>query len=199
MLFLLFAILQTPAAPIQAADTLPLRLRINRQAIPLQLGKLCEVKAGAGLHYAGGRRFILKSVADAEQHFFLAADAKGEIQRLYWLQAEELLPDARGGYDYTSDSARTINGLSWWASLRDMNGPVQPGSDRAAMVRFLEQRGYHLPLMAPRLRLVYVPEPLGRREFMVVYLESAASAAADTGFAATVARATRGLQFKRCG
>jgi hypothetical protein len=66
------------------------------------------------------------------------------------------------------------------------------------MVAFLAERGFHIPLTAPRLRLVYVPEAKGRREFMVVYLEAATAAGKDTSFEATLARARRGLQFKSC-
>jgi hypothetical protein len=166
--------------------------------IALQLGSLCGARAESELRYVGGRRFILKEVADAEQHFFVEASPGGEIRRLYWLQAEELLPDRPGGYDYTSDSLRTIEGMAWWVNQRNMNGAVQPGSDRAAMVDFLAEHGFRLPATAPRLRLVYVPEPRGRREFMVVYLEAAGLADADTAFQPMLERATRGLRFQRC-
>lgn len=179
-------------------DTLPIRHRVSGNTIPLKIGNLCEVRAQPELRYAGGRRFILKSVADAEQHFFLSAQPNGDVERLYWLQAEELLPDSPGGYDYAPDSLRSIDRLNWWVNLRSMNGPVQSGSDRAAMVAFLSERGFHLPGTGRRLRLVYLPEAKGRREFMVVYLEAAGAAGRDTSFDATLARARRGLQFKAC-
>src|SRR5262249_15456498 len=38
--------------------------------------------------YAGAQRFELYGVADAEQHFFVDANAGHEIQRLYWVQFE---------------------------------------------------------------------------------------------------------------
>ena len=125
-------------------------------------------------------------------------DPRGGVRQIYWLQAEELLPDKPGDYDYTSDSLRMVNGLPWWVNLRAMNGPVQPGSDRAAMTDYLTAHGYRVPAFAPRLRLVYVPEPRGRREFMVVYLESQEAAGPDTSFQATLTRAKRGMTFGMC-
>lgn len=179
-------------------DTLPLRLRVTGSTVELSTGRLCQARAGREFRYTGGQRFILKSVADAEQHFFVSAGTDGTIRRLYWLQAEELLPGRLGGYDYTSDSLRTLDTLPWWVSLRAVTGPPQAGSDRDATVKYLTAHGFTFPALAPRLRLVHVPEPRGRREFMVIYLEAASLAGVDTSFDAVLARARQGLKFQAC-
>jgi hypothetical protein len=185
---------QSGSTPARA-DSLPLRLRVSDNGLSPAIGKLCRVQAGRGFRYAGGQRFVLKQVADAEQHFFLSADSGGTVRQLYWLQAEELLPGVQGGYDYTADTLRTVATLPWWVSLRSVGGPSQPGSDRSAALAHLAARGFRFPALAPRLRLVYVPEPRGRREFMIVYLEAAALAGADTGLDAVLARARQGLEL----
>jgi len=179
-------------------DTLPMRLRVTGNTVELSTGRLCQARAGREFRYAGGQRFILKSVADAEQHFFVSADSDGTIRRLFWLQAEELLPGREGGYDYTSDSLRTVGTLPWWVSLRAVTGAPQAGSDRDATVKYLTAHGFRFPALAPRLRLVHVPEARGRREFMVIYLEAASLAGADTSLDSVLARAQQGLQFQAC-
>lgn len=175
-----------------------MRLRVTGTTVELSTGRLCQARAGPEFRYAGGQRFILKSVADAEQHFFVSADSDGTIRRLYWLQAEELLPGREGGYDYTSDSLRTVGTLPWWVSLRAVTGAPQAGSDRDATVKYLTAHGFRFPALAPRLRLVHVPEARARREFMVIYQEAASLAGADTSFDAVLARARQGLQFQIC-
>jgi hypothetical protein len=154
-------------------------MRVRDHGVAPTIGKLCRVGAGRGFRYVGGQRFVLKRVADAEQHFFVSADSGGVIRQLYWLQAEELLPGVPGGYDYTADSLRTVAALPWWVNLRAIGGAAQPGSDRSAALAHLAARGLRFPAMAPRLRMVYVPEPRGRREFMIVYLEAASEAGSE--------------------
>jgi hypothetical protein len=196
----LLATLPSPRLEAQAlgADTHPMRLRVTGKSVALRTGSLCLARAGRDFRYTGGQRFVLKSVADAEQHFFVRTDGKDTIRQLYWIQAEELLPGQPGGYDYPSDSLPTVGALPWWVNLRAMNGPVQTGSDRAATVRFLTAHGFRFPDLAPRLRLVFVPEPRRRRELMVVYLEAAARAGRDTSLDAVLARAMQGLELRAC-
>jgi hypothetical protein len=162
------------------------------------MGALCRVQIAPRYLYVGGQRFILKGVADAEQHFFVAADSARRIHELYWLQIEQLLPGAGQGYDYSSDSARRVDALAWAVNLHLNRGSPPPGSDGAAMMRYLQAAGYQFLVMAPRLRLVYLPEPGGRREFMIVYLAAQTIVGSDTTLDAALTRAQRGVHFFPC-
>jgi hypothetical protein len=66
------------------------------------------------------------------------------------------------------------------------------------MMRYLQTAGYQFQVMAPRLRLVYLPEPGGRREFMIIYLAAQALVGSDTMFDAVLTRAERGVHFFPC-
>jgi hypothetical protein len=182
----------------QSGDTLPRRLTVAAQTVPLRVGGLCEVRLAPAFAYIGGQRFVLQGVADAEQHFFVAADSSRTIHRAVWLQAEEILPDHAGGYDYSSDSSRTVSTLQWAVNLRSNRGDPRPGSDGAAMLGYLTARGYRFPRMGPRLRLVYLPEPRGRREVMIIYLEALEVAAPDTSLDGVLARAQAAIRVGAC-
>lgn len=198
LLSLLLLITLSNLAIAQAGDTLPRRLKVTAGTISPRIGGLCRVQLAPAFSYVGGQRFVLLGVADAEQHFFVAADSAKVIRQAVWLQAEETLPDQSGGYDYSSDSSRTLSTLPWAVNLRLNRGAPRPGSDGAAMLGYLTARGYHFPQMAPRLRLVYVPEPRGRREFMIIYLEAMDVTAPDTALDGVLARALHAIQLKAC-
>lgn len=200
-LLLLTTLSATTAAQRSVApgvDTLPRRLTVAAGIISLRVGGLCGVQLAPAFAYVGGQRFVLQGVADAEQHFFVAADSTRMIHQAVWLQAEELLPDRPGGYDYSSDSSRTVSTLQWAVNLRSNRSIPPPGSDGAAMLGYLTARGYRFPRMAPRLRLVYLPEPRGRRELMVIYLEALEVAAADTTLDGVLARVRQAIQLRAC-
>jgi hypothetical protein len=150
----------------------PLARRPVGQVLPASVGAIQELRFAKEFRYVGGQRFILKKSADAEQHFFVAADKDGTTRRLYWIQFERLLPGIGEGYDYSADAAVTVDGVSFRRNARRWEAPPEPGSDRAAMYAFLEKRGYRIPDGALRIRLVHVPESNRREELMVVYAEA---------------------------
>jgi hypothetical protein len=162
-----------------ASEAPPPAHRVSGQVLPAGVGPIKELRFGKEYRYAGGHRFVLKKVADAEQHFFVAADRDGAIRRLYWIQFESLLPGMGDGYDYSADPAVTIEGVPFRRHLRRWDAPPDPDSDRAAMCAFLAKRGYRVPDSALRVRLVHVPEDDRRRELMIVYAEAPGSSEAD--------------------
>jgi hypothetical protein len=142
------------------------------RSLPAPVGPILELRFGKEFRYVGGQRFVLKGIADAEQHFFVDADKNGSVRRLYWIQLESLLPGQGDGYDYSADEPVTVNGVSFRRHLRRWDAPPEPGSDRDAMYSFLEKRGYRIPDGALRVRLVHVPESNRREELMIVYAEA---------------------------
>jgi hypothetical protein len=187
--FALLAVLLIGAGPGES-DSLPLRHRVAGRVLSASVGAIRELRFAKEFRYAGGQRSILKKVADAEQHFFVAADKDGTVRRLYWIQFENFLPGIGEGYDYSADAAVTVDGVSFRRNTRRWEAGPDPDSDRAAMYAFLEKRGYRIPDGAIRVRLVHVPESNRREELMVVYAEAPGSAEADVQ-----RRAAEGLQI----
>ena len=182
-----------------AADTLAPRHRVSRGVLRLDIGRLRTLRIDPEFSYLGGQRFILKEVADAEQHFFVVADSARLIQRLYWIQLEQLLPDSEGRFAYDEDSTLVAGGLPLRTNVRTYSTPPDTSSDRARAYALLESRGYRMPEGATRVRLVYLPDTTARREVMMVYVE--AGAAADSASAADdqttlINRALAGLTLR---
>jgi hypothetical protein len=142
------------------------------QVLPAAVGPIQELHFAKPFRYVGGQRFILKKIADAEQHFFVEAGKPGIIRRLYWIQFEKLLPGKGQGYDYSQDVEVPVDGVAFWRNARRWDALPEPDSDRAAMYAFLEKQGYRMPDGAMRIRLVHVPESNRREELMIVYAEA---------------------------
>lgn len=179
-------------------DTLPMRHQPANGVLALDAGKLRQLGVGPPFTYVGGQRFILGGSADAEQHLFVVADSARAVQRLYWIQLEEYLPNQTGAYDYSADSVVTVDGFTLAANFRTYTSPPAPGSDRARAFDYLEARGYTVRQGATRVRLVWLPESPARREVMIVYLEGAPSASADP-HGAFLTRAADALSLSTSG
>ena len=160
---------------------------------------LSSIQVQRDYRYAGGHRFVLRGVADAEQHAFAAVDPTGAIERFYWFQFESLLPAAKGAYDYSKDAALSLAGVNWRTSVRRYTAPPEPDGDQAALYKLFVARGWRQPLPALRARLVYVPDPERRTELMIIYAEATTSAAPPTAkeSAELLERAQAGLRLVR--
>ena len=181
-----------------SADTLPRRLKVEGNTVPLSMGHLCRVGVAADFVFIGGQRFELQETADAEQLFFVSAERDRTIRELLWLQVEEILPGLKGGYTYAQDSNRVVNTLALKLDIRTNRGTPPAGSDGAAMRSYVTSRGYVFPPLAPRLRMVHLPEPGGRREFMAIYLSALRVALPDTSLEMTLKRALDKLRLEPC-
>jgi hypothetical protein len=205
---------QVVTADKPPGDTLHNRFRVvkNRLAfspVPIRYGKgwpeqpdmgqMCAITPLAAFDYIGGRRFILQEIADAEQHFYVRADADKVVRELLWLQIEEGIPGKSNGYTYAGDSLRRFAGIEWRVDVRSASAMrPPPGSDGSAMRAFVISKGYALPPMAPRVRLVYLPKPGGLKEFMIIHLTAASAAGADTTFSASFDRAKNRFNLQIC-
>jgi hypothetical protein len=135
-----------------------------------------------GFKYAGGQSFVLYDVANAEQHFFVDADAEGRIRRLYWVQFEGYLPTNAYKYDYKSQGIVRVGGLDFFSDAQARQIPSadpalasQPAnkiSDGDRARAFLASKGYRLASNeALWQRLVHMTDASNRNELMIVYLE----------------------------
>jgi hypothetical protein len=158
-----------------------------------------QLEVAAPFTYIGGQRFILREIADAEQHLFVDADGERRIRRLYWVQFEMYLPESPGQYSYDDDESTTLSGLPVRAHVRRYIDPPAPDSDRRRVHDLLAREGYSLPEPATRVRFVHLPTPDRRQEVMIIYVEPAPGAAALTSeeSAAIMRRAEAGLSVRR--
>ncbi len=181
------------AAPMAPTHT------VRGNSLSVDLPGFTSISVQRGFRYAGGQRFILKGVADAEQHAFAEVGVDGAIARFYWIQFESLLPAATGAYDYSKATAVEFAGRDWRAQVRRYTAPPEPDGDQAALYKLFAARGWRPPLPALRARLVYVPAGDRRQELMIIYAEATAAVAPPTAkeFADLIARAQAGLRLIR--
>lgn len=130
-----------------------------------------EVEIDSSYRYIGSNRFVLREHTDVEQHFFAVTSVSGDIERLYWIQFERMLPDFAGAYRYPASSPIQIGSVTFLAHLRHYTKPPVSDSDRGVAYRYLDDQGLDVPAPAARARLVHIPELDSRSELMIVYLE----------------------------
>ena len=157
-----------------------------------------RIRVNPSFRYVGAERFILRDVADAEQHLFADAPDGKTIKRLYWLQFEQYLPGRGGTYNYDSDTMLNAWGLPWRTHVRRFADPPAPDSDRRRVHDLLARAGLAVPNPSVRARLVYVPRDDNRQELMIIYLEPAGATEPTTAERdALVQRAIAGLEITR--
>ena len=195
--YALIALSLAPLALFQSAPAPAHTVRGN--TLRVDWPGLTSIQVQRDYRYAGGHRFILRGVADAEQQAFAAVDPTGAVERFYWFQFESMLPAAKGAYDYSKDAALSLAGLDWRTNVRRYTAPPEPDGDQAAVYKLFAARGWRQPLPTLRARLVYVPDPERRTELMIIYAEATSSAAPPTAkeSAGLLERAQAGLRLVR--
>lgn len=133
-----------------------------------------SLTAAEGFRYAGGQRFILLGVADAEQHLFVDADSTRAVRRMVWVQLESFLPGEKGTYDYSGDSLALLGDVEVRVNVARWTGGPRAGSDRERLLALLTAKGYRVPEGMTRVRMVRVLDPEARSEVMVIYAETPA-------------------------
>ena len=125
--------------------------------------------------YAGGHKFVLYEVANAEQHFFVDADKDGRVKRMYWVQFEGYLPTNTHSYNYKVTKSVNIGGLDFVADAYPRNikqNPGRAGGDGIRAREFLATRGYKLASdEVLSQRLVHLIGEPKRDELMIIYIE----------------------------
>jgi len=159
---------QKPAA-LQATRS------VNGQILTSNNLPAAKIQFDPAFKYIGSQTFVLYDVANAEQHFFVDADADGRIKRLYWIQFEGYLPNNTHSYDYKVTKTANIGGLEFIAdaAARNIKTPQgRPDSDGNRAREFLSSKGYRMASdEALWQRLVYMVDKEKRNELMIIYLE----------------------------
>jgi hypothetical protein len=165
-------------APQTPSHTGPPQRRIDRNTISSTSDPAARIELLDSPVYVGGDRWILYGMADCELHVFVHADAKKNVQRLYWIQFEGYLP-TRPELHHTYDSPRhiQINGLDFYVDtwVQTTGDHITPDSDTEHIHHLLQTRGYKLPSGMISVRLVHLLEEQKRKELMFIYSEDVAS------------------------
>ncbi|HEX8282977.1 MAG TPA: hypothetical protein VF588_06460 [Pyrinomonadaceae bacterium] len=165
-----------------AAQAQPVKRKVSGSTLTSGKSPRVRIEFGKGFKYVGGQSFVLYDVADAEQHFFVDADAEGRVRRLYWVQFEGYLPSNAHKYNYKSPKTVNIAGLDFFA---DAQARQIPAPDPAAAPKpankisdgdharsFLASKGLRMASNeALWQRLVHMTDATNRSELMIIYLE----------------------------
>lgn len=173
------AVVQPEAAAARAA---PVSRKVRGLTLTSAAAPRVRITFDKGFRYAGGQSFVLYDVANAEQHFFVDADARGRIRRLYWVQFEGYLPSNAHKYDYKSPNVVRVGGLDFFADSQARQIPApDPGrasqpankiSDGEHARSYLASKGFALASSeALWQRLVHMTDASNRSELMIIYLE----------------------------
>jgi hypothetical protein len=159
------------AAPAQTGKDPALR-RVEGRSIVSPSQPRATIEVSEDFRYAGGQQFVLYGVANAEQHFFVAAAADGTVRRLYWLQFEGYLPDNSSQYRYASPDVRTIGPFDFFVDVLTPSGSPRPNSDSAHMREFMQQHGLKLTARGATVRFVHLTDATKRNELMIIDREA---------------------------
>lgn len=136
------------------------------------------------LKYAGSQKFVLYERAQAEQHFFVDADARGHIRRMYMLQFEGYLPGIDASYSYETKETVKLGGSDYIVNVESVPSVAavlaqQPESDAARAVEFLKGKGYSVGESVRFQRFVRLVDDAKRNEFIMLYVEAAGTTQTD--------------------
>jgi hypothetical protein len=136
-----------------------------------------QIELPKSVQYVGADRWVLYHVADCELHAFIEADAKKDVQRLYWIQFEGYIP-SRPELHHTYDSPRhaNIGGLDFYVDtwVRSNDEKIEPGSDREHIEALIQAKEYKMPAGMSYVRFVHLLDPQKRKELMIIYGEDLA-------------------------
>jgi hypothetical protein len=167
----------TSLLPLDAAT--PERT-VSGQVLSSGLAPTARLVFASNFKYAGGQRFILYGVADAEQHFFVDADEAGSIRSFYWVQFEHFLPGKGETYNYPRRAIVKIGPLEFLADTKVfaeysktvLDFSSQTESDSGHVGMFLRSKGLKPPAAAARIRMFHLPDSEHRSELMIIYVEA---------------------------
>jgi hypothetical protein len=175
----------------QAADSTKLERQVQGQVLTSDHAPAVQITFAPQFKYAGGQRFLLYGVAEAEQHFYVQSNSSGQVERFYWVQFEHYLPDNTHQYDYPSKRTADIGGLKFihdTAVFANYSGAIaNPDSDGGKARALLKKAGFELPAAAARVRMVHLTDSSKRAELMIIYgeaLEGKAPPNSEEGLAA---------------
>jgi hypothetical protein len=171
------------SASVFAAQTAAPERKVEGTTVVSSRDPNVRVQFPPSAQYIGADRWNLYEIADCELHVFVDADARKNVQRLYWVQFESYLP-SKPDLAHTYDSPRhtAIGGLDFYVDtwVRSSGEGTRQGSDRQHVEQLLKSKGFQMPSGMTYIRLVHLLDQQKRKELMIIYGEDLA----PTGFSA---------------
>jgi hypothetical protein len=125
--------------------------------------------------YLGADRWVLYGVADCEIHVFVEADAKKQVQRMYWIQFEQFIPSRPElQHNYRPEELTKFAGMEMYVRARfgKSDEVAKEGSDLEHVRALIRAKGYSLPPEMMNVRLAKLLDPQRRQELMIIYAET---------------------------
>jgi hypothetical protein len=143
-----------------------------------------KVKFEKAFTYVGMQSFILYGRAQVEQYFFVAADSRRLIKRMYMIQFESYLPSISGAYNYAATKTIDLAGQTYIADFEvvpNVSAAIKqdPQSDVTRAASFLEGKGYRIGKGIAFQRFVRLVDETKRSEFILLYVEDLIGAGFD--------------------
>lgn len=162
----------------------PLMRRVKNRILTSTSLPAVRIKFDKAFKYVGAQRFVLYDRAQVEQHFFVEADKRRRIKRMYMVQFEGYLPGINATYDYPLTKTVKLGGQTYLVnseSIPDVPAALKQNleSDAAHAASFLESKGYVISESILFQRFVRLVDEAKRNEFILLYIESAAADASS--------------------
>jgi hypothetical protein len=153
---------------------------VKRQVLTSTYLPSIRIRFDNRFKYVGMQKFILYERAQVEQYFFVDADSRGRIKRMYWVQFEGYLPGVDAAYDYPVKETVTLGGRTYIVnteSVPNVSAALKenPQSDAARAASFLESKGYRISESIRFQRFVRLVDEAKRNEFILIYIEEASA------------------------
>jgi len=166
------------------AQTAPAERKVVGNVVASERDPGVRIELPKAAHYVGADRWVLYGIADCELHAFVEADARKNVQRLYWVQFEGYLPsrpDLRHTYD--SPKLMAIGGMDFYVDtwVRAKGATTESGSDREHIETLVRAQGYRMPEAMMYVRLVHLLDEEKRKELMIIYGEDLARTGLTAG------------------
>jgi hypothetical protein len=175
---------------------------VKRQVLTSNYLPSIRIKFDGKAKYSGMQKFALYERAQVEQYFFVDADSRGHIKRMYWVQFEGYLPNVDATYNYAATETVTLGGQAYIVnaeSVPNVSAALKqdPQSDAARAASFLESKGYRLGESIRFQRFVRLVDEAKRNELILIYIEPVdAGASSAQNKAEFLARALKGFTIQ---
>ncbi len=158
--------------------------RVKRQVLTSTYLPSIRIRFAKRFKYVGSQKFILYDRAQVEQYFFVDADSRQRIKRMYMVQFEGYLPNINATYDYPATKTVNLEEQTYIVDAESIpNVPAalkqNPQSDVTRAASFLESKGYRISESIMFQRFVRLVDDAKRNEFILLYVEDAGASASS--------------------
>jgi hypothetical protein len=136
-----------------------------------------RIKFKKDFKFVGSQSFVLYERAQVEQFFFVEADERGQIKRMYMAQFEGSLPNAGATYNYPATQTVTLGKEIYVVNAEVISNvslalKQNPQSDVARAASFLESKGIRVGEEITFQRFVRVVDQAKQHEIILLYVEA---------------------------